>query len=260
MGSAHIQGPLWGAAADDWAEHQEPTQAPLYETTFDAIGVTSGTRLLDVGCGAGYALQLAAKRGAQVAGLDASAGLLEVARMRLPDSELRQGDIEELPYGDDAFDAVTAFNSVQYATDPNAALRQMRRVARPGAPVAISTWGDPARCETSALLAATRPLMPPPPTGAGGPFALSAPGALEALVEGAGLTAEEAIEVSTPFVYVDLASALRATVASGPGRIAIDHAGADAVREALSAALAPFTAPDGEVRLDNVFRVVVARA
>lgn len=260
MGSAHIQGALWGAAADDWAEHQEPTQAPLYDATFDAIGLTSGTRLLDAGCGAGYALQLAAKRGADVAGFDASAGLLAIARRRLPDSDIRQGDIEELPYGDDTFDAACAFNSVQYAADPTAALRAIRRVARPGAPVAISTWGDPARCETSLVLAATASLMPPAPPGAGGPFALSAQGALEALVEGAGLTAEKAIDVPTPFVYVDIASALRASLSSGPARIAIDHAGVGAVGEALSAALAPFTASDGHVRLDNVFRVVVARA
>jgi SAM-dependent methyltransferase len=260
MGSAHIQGPLWGAAADDWAEHQEPTQAALYEATFDAIGLTNGTRLLDVGCGTGYALQLAAKRGADVAGFDASAGLLEVARRRLPDSDIRQGDVEQLPYGDDTFDAVTAFNSVQYASDPTTALRAIRRVARPGAPVAISTWGDPARCETSAVLGAMRSVMPPPPPGAGGPFALSAPGALEALAEAAGLTAETALDVPTPFVYVDATSALRATLASGPARIAIDHAGVDGVRDAVSAALAPFTAPDGQVRFDNVFRVVVARA
>jgi SAM-dependent methyltransferase len=260
MGSAHIQGTLWGAAADDWAEHQEPTQAPLYETTFDALGVTNGTRLLDAGCGAGHALQLAAKRGAEVTGLDASAGLLRVARRRLPDSDIRQGDIEKLPYGDGMFDAVTAFNSVQYASDPTAALREMRRVTRPGAPVAISTWGDPARCETRGVLAAMGSLMPPPPPGTGGPFALSAPGALEELVERAGLTAEKAMDVPTPFVYVDVASALRANLASGPGRVAIDHAGADAVRDALAVALAPFAGTDGQVRLENVFRVVVARA
>jgi SAM-dependent methyltransferase len=260
MGSAQTQGRLWGAAAQDWAEVGEPVGAPIYEAAFDAIGVGPGTRLLDVGCGAGLALVHAHKRGASVTGLDASAALLDVARARLPEADLRQGDVEALPYPDDAFDAVTAFNSVQYATDPVQGLREIKRVATPGAPVAVATWGEPERCQSRAVLAAVGALLPPPPPGAGGPFALAAPGALEALVESARLSAERAIEVPTPFVSADLATAVRANLSSGPARAAIDHAGLDRVRDALAAALEPFVRPDGSVRLDNVFRVVLARA
>ena len=84
MGSAEKQGPLWGAAANDWSELAEPGQIPFYEAAFDAIGVGSGTNLLDVGCGAGLALQLAEKRGATVSGLDAAEGFLDVARVTSP--------------------------------------------------------------------------------------------------------------------------------------------------------------------------------
>jgi SAM-dependent methyltransferase len=259
MGSANVQGPLWGAAAEDWAELQEPTGAPIDEAAFEATGMTNGTRLLDVGCGAGLALQLAHKRGASVAGLDASGRLLGVARSRLPEADLRQGDVEELPYGDDSFDVVTAFNAVQYAADPVQALREIRRVAAPGGAVAVATWGDPDRCEARAVIAAMGALLPPQPPGAGGPFALAAPGALEALVESAHLSAERAFEVPTPFMYADLAAAVRANLSSGPGRAAIDSVGSERVRDALSVALEPFTQPDGSVRLDNVFRVVIAR-
>lgn len=260
MGSAQVQGELWGAAADDWAEVQEPLAAPLYEATFDAIGVTDGTRLLDAGCGAGLAVQLAAKRGAIVSGFDASDGLLRVARSRLPEADLRQGDLDELPYEDGSFDAVTAFNSVQYATDPVGALRQIKRVAVPGAPVAVASWGDPTRCDGRVLIAAVGSLLPPPPPGAGGPFALAAPGALEALVESAGLTAERAFDVSTPFVYDDVATAERANLSAGPTRAAIGHAGEGKVRATFTAALQQFVQPDGSVRLENVMRVVVAKA
>jgi SAM-dependent methyltransferase len=260
MGSSQVQGALWGAAADDWAEVQEPLGAPLYEATFDAIGITDGTRLLDAGCGAGLAVQLAAKRGALVSGFDASTELLRVARSRLPEADFRHGDLEELPYDDDAFDAVTAFNSVQYATDPIGALREIRRVARPGAPVAVASWGDPQRCDGRVLIAAVGSLLPPPPPGSGGPFALAAPGALEALVESAGLTAERAFDVSTPFVYDDVATAQRANLSAGPTRAAIGHAGVDKVRATFAAALEQFVQPDGSVRLENVMRVVVARA
>lgn len=260
MGSAEVQGKLWGAAAEDWAELQEPLGAPLYEAAFDAMGAGDGTRLLDVGCGSGYALVLAAKRGAIVDGFDASAELLRVARSRLPEADFRQGDLEALPYENDAFEAVTAFNSVQFATDSNRALREIKRVAAPGAPVAVASWGDPERCEARAVIAAIAALLPPPPPGAGGPFALAAPGALEALVETAGLTAERALEVPTPFVYFDVAAAQRANLSAGPNRAAINHAGLDATRQALIAALDQFVQPDGSVRLDNVMRVVIARA
>lgn len=140
MGSAAAQGPLWGARARDWAELAEPAQTPFYDAVFDEIRVGPGTRLLDVGCGAGLALTLAAKRGAVVAGLDAAEGLLAVARERLPEDDIRVGDLEELPYADATFTAATSFNAVQYATDPVLALRELARVLVPGSPVAILTW------------------------------------------------------------------------------------------------------------------------
>jgi SAM-dependent methyltransferase len=228
--------------------------------SFEAMGIGARTRLLDVGCGSGYALVLAAKRGAVVSGFDASDGLLRVARSRLPDADLRQGDLEALPYGDDSFDAVTAFNSVQYASDPVLGLREIRRVAAPGSAIAVASWGDPERCEARTVLAAVGALLPPPPPGAGGLFALATPGALEALVESAGLTAQEALEVATPFLYADVATAIRANLAAGPTRAAVERAGVEAARAALAGALEPFVQPDGSVRIDNVFRVVVARA
>src|SRR5690348_6043564 len=113
MGSSAVQGALWGASAPEWSELAEPSQVPFYEAAFDAINVGPGIRLLDAGCGAGLALVLALQRGAIPTGLDAADGLLEVARQRLPDADLRQGDLEHLPFEDDSFDGVTAFNSVQ---------------------------------------------------------------------------------------------------------------------------------------------------
>lgn len=260
MGSASVQGPLWGASAKDWAAIAEPGQIPFYEAAFDAIGVHQGMSLLDVGCGAGLALELARKRGATVSGLDAADGLLAVARERLPDADLRHGDIEELPYDNNSFDAVTAFNSVQYATDPTAALREIKRVAKPGVPVAIATWGPVEQCEMRLVLAAIGSLLPPPPPGAGGPFALAAPGALEALVDSAGLEADRVIDVATPYIYPDVDTAVQGQLASGPARMAIDRVGRDAVSSALVDALESVTQADGSVHMDNVFKVVIADA
>src|SRR5437588_12801352 len=92
--------------------------------------------------------------------------------------EFVTGDLESRPYHDATCDGVVGFNSFQYAASPRAALEQARRVARPGAPVVIATWAVPERCAASVYLAALGPLMPPPPPGAPGPLALSAPGDL----------------------------------------------------------------------------------
>jgi hypothetical protein len=59
MGSGQEQGQLWGPGARDWADYNEPMCTPFYEAVLNAAGVASGTRLLDVGCGAGFALLLA---------------------------------------------------------------------------------------------------------------------------------------------------------------------------------------------------------
>jgi cyclopropane fatty-acyl-phospholipid synthase-like methyltransferase len=66
MGSATIQGDLWGARAREWAELQEGSFGPLYEAAFGAARVGTDTLLLDVGCGAGLALEMAQARGAKV--------------------------------------------------------------------------------------------------------------------------------------------------------------------------------------------------
>jgi SAM-dependent methyltransferase len=259
MGSARTQGPLWGAAAEDWAELVEAQSAGLYETVLDALGVGAG-RYFDAGCGAGLALALARARGATVAGLDASEGLLDVARPRVPGGDVRQGDLEALPFAADSFDAITAFNAVQYAADPVAALREIGRVARSGAPIAIVTWGRAEQCETRSVLAAIGALLPPPPPGAGGPFALSDPGRLEDLAAAAGLTPKCADDVAVDFEFVDLETAIRGHISSGPARRAIDVAGRDAVEGVLRSALETSVRSDGRSHQANVFRYLVAHA
>src|SRR5437868_2158033 len=98
MGSAQIQGELWGAAASVWAELQEPTGLPLWKAMLDAAGVEKGTSLLDAGCGGGGACVVAAERGAQVSGIDASPALIAIARRRVPNGDFRVDDLESLRF------------------------------------------------------------------------------------------------------------------------------------------------------------------
>jgi SAM-dependent methyltransferase len=258
-GSAGVQSDLWGARAREWCA-MEAQMRPLYETVLERVGIGPGTELLDAGCGAGLAAQLAAARGAVVSGFDATPALLAIAAERVRNGEFAAGDLESLPYGDDAFDAVVGFNSFQYAASPRVALEQARRVARAGAPVVIATWAVPERCEASVYVAALGPLMPPPPPGAPGPFALSAPGALEGLATEAGLTPVDAAEVSCPWTFPDLESALTAMLASGPAIKAVRSAGEAATRDAVAAAIEPFRQPSGGYAIGSAFRYLVTEA
>ena len=93
MGSSKIQGELWGAAARDWAEIQEPLHIPVWQAMLDAAKVGQGTFLLDAGCGGGGASVLAAQLGANVSGLDASEALIAIAGERVPQGDFRVGDV-----------------------------------------------------------------------------------------------------------------------------------------------------------------------
>lgn len=259
--TAPANGRFWGARADDWAEIQEKTCEPVYVAAFDALRLAPGTRYLDAGCGAGLAAQLAAGRGADVSGLDAAGHLLAIARRRVPQGHFQEGALETLPYPDATFDVVTGFNSFQYAADPVAALAQARRVTKPGGQVLIMTWGRPQGMPAASVVASLKPLLPPPPPGAPGPFALSEAAALRQFAEAAGLAPGRVFDVESPWVYAGEEQALRGLGSSGVAARAIEAAGAPAVDKAHSEAIAPFRLPDGSYRILATFRcLLTARA
>jgi SAM-dependent methyltransferase len=257
MGSATTQGALWGRDPQSWADGSERAMRGLFEATLDALEPLDGLSHLDAGCGAGLALQLSAARGADVTGLDASAGLLAFARTRLPSADLRIGEIEELPFADASFNVVTAFNSIQYAVDPAQAVAELARVCRPGGRVAIGVWGDPARCETEGLFARLRSLAPPPP-GTPAPLAVSDAGVVEGLLADAGLHVNGGAEVPVILEFTDIDQAWTRHSAAGPLQKVIEVAGENAVRSVLTEVIETDRKPDGALRQDNVMRYVIA--
>jgi SAM-dependent methyltransferase len=257
MGSATVQGQLWGKHAENFATYLEQVGLPLYGAVLDAARVTHGTRLLDAGCGAGLLALLASLRGARVTALDASAALLAIVRARIPQAEVREGDLEALPFADASFDAVAAVNSVFYAADMGAAMSELVRCVQPGGRVVVTAWGPPERCEfLSAVLPALGPLMPPPPPGAepGHPvLTLSEPGALATVLERAGLRVVEEGETACPFVFPNAEVSWRANASAGPNQLAIAHSGEEAVHAVFAEVDRAHTLPDGSIRYENVF-------
>jgi ubiquinone/menaquinone biosynthesis C-methylase UbiE len=199
-------------------------------------------------------------RAAHVGGVDGAAESRAIARERTPQGDFRAGDLEDLPWADKSVDVVTGFNAFQYAADVVNALREARRVARPGGRVTMAVWGRAEDCETAAVVAALSTFLPPPPPRAPGPFALSAPGRLEALLEQAGLAPLASGEVDCPFEFPDLETAVRGHMSTGVAAAAIQKAGAQAVQRAIAESLAPFRTSTGGYRQRNRYRYVVAGA
>jgi ubiquinone/menaquinone biosynthesis C-methylase UbiE len=259
-GSSQMQAELWGARPRDWADIQEPLFRPLYEAVLARPELAGARMSLDVGCGAGLAVQMFAEKVPGVAGLDACPALIEVARTRTPCADLRAGEMEALPYADESFDVVTGFNAFQYAASPVNALREARRVAKPGRAVVIATWGAPEACEAAGHLKALGALMPPPPPGAPGPFALSDEAKLRTLAHEAGLAPLAVADVAVPWTYASLDEALRGMLAAGPAQKAIRNSGLEKARAAVSEAIAPYRQASGGYRLRNQFRYLIATA
>ena len=263
--TAAAQADLWGERARDWAEVMEGWNGwgiPAYRHVLERVPVGVGTRLLDVGCGAGRFARMAADRGARVAGLDATAALVEIARERVLDGDFRVGDMEAVPWPDGSFDVVTGFNSFFIAGDMLGALREARRVLRPGGAFAMTVFGRLDHNRGGDIVKSLARFAPP---GAGaGAGSSSRPlheeGVLEELAAQSGLTPTDAAYVEVVEEYPDLQTVLRGCLAAPPFRRAARIAGEEPVRTALAEALSPFEIESGRYRLPGELRCVIARA
>jgi SAM-dependent methyltransferase len=258
-GSAPRWGPLWGARPDDWAECEEQ-QVPTYEDALRRVPVEPGQQVLDVGCGAGVFLSLVAERGAQPFGLDASEALIGLARRRVPSADLRVGDMEALPYADDTFDLVTGFSSFFFATDMVGALREARRVAKPGAAVLIQVWGPHERNDLEAMKAIARPFFPPRPADAPDEPVYGSPGVLEDMATRAGLTPEEAFDTRWAYEFPDEETLGRVLVAPAGIAALVGPEREGELKKAIVDGLASYRTPERGYRLENEYRTLIARA
>jgi SAM-dependent methyltransferase len=266
-GSAAAMAAVWGERARDWAEVMEGPSGwgiPVYERILERVSIDGSTRLLDVGCGAGRFCRIARDRGATVAGLDATGELVEIAAERTPDGDFALGEMEQLPWPAHSFDVVTGFHSFFLAADMVAALREARRVARPGGTVALTIWGRPERCDSTGLFAAMRRVAQgdaaageEPAPKDDGP-ALHDEEVIRGIAGQAGLQPTEVEYLAYVEEYPDLDTVARGMLAAPPGRAASRAAGVEAVRDALHQAAQPCVGDDGIVRLREEVRYLIA--
>jgi len=110
----------------------------------DRLKIQPGTKLLDVGCGAGQLTIPAAKRGIKVTGLDLAQNLVDQANRRASTEglavEIRQGDAESLPFPEESFDVVMSLIGSMFAPRPELVVSEMVRVCRSGGRIIMGNW------------------------------------------------------------------------------------------------------------------------
>ena len=252
-----VAGDAWGRRARDWACLFEHYAIDVIQAIFQRIGVDDATSVLDVACGSGLAVRYAAGAGADAAGIDAAAALIEIARERTPTADLRVGDMFDLPWPDESFDAVMSINGVWGGCE--GALAEAHRVIRPGGRIGISFWGKGHLDLRACFLAFAANAPQSHLEGMRQTNGISRPGVAEDMLESAGFeVVERGSRVST-LEWPDDETAWRAVASIGPAVPALENVGPEALRPAVMEAIAALRDPYGIYRFRNDHQYVIAR-
>ena len=133
----------WAANYSDLEPRSLDSQNLLSRHRFSLEMVESavpcGSRILDVGCGTGEMVAKLTERGYEVWGVDLAEPMIAYASRRYGSGRFRIGDIEKIPFDDSMFDAVVCLGVIEYLVDDAQALKEIRRVLKPGGCAIIST-------------------------------------------------------------------------------------------------------------------------
>jgi len=250
-------GRSWGARAVEWAYLLEPYARPANELLFDRLGIGDGVRLIDIACGSGFAARLAAERSALVSGLDASEGLVAIARARTPSGDFRVGDMFELPFADNSFDVATSFNGIWKGCE--GALSEARRVLVPGGRLGLTFWGRYDRLGLMPYFLKMIELSPPDHgTASMEQGDTGREGVVEDMLVATGFALVERGAVDVVNEWPDVETAVRALAAAGPSVPAVEAVGYEAFCEALSEVMSPLCNRDVGVRITSEFGWITA--
>ena len=268
----------WNSAATGWRKWNElldRATAAINERLVELAGVEPGSRVLDVAAGYGEpsltAARVAGPEGRVVA-TDISPEMLAFGRERaaaagLENVEFLESDAASLDFPDDSFDAAVSRWGIIFEPDGEAAAARVRGFLKPGARMAISSWGPPDRVPFLAIPMGTamrRLEVPPPPPGTPGPLSRPTPETLGGLLEGGGFSDVEVHEAEVSFEWEspedfttfmkEIAPPITALIEPHPPEVQEETWAAitDAVRERA--------ADDGTVRLSNLVLLAAGRA
>ena len=268
----------WKRASRGWAEHRDRMQAafaPVSEWLVDAIEPQPGHRVLELAAGPGdtglLAAELIAPGGTLICS-DAVEEMLAIARARaaelgVENVEFRTIDAEWIDLPTASLDGVLARWGYMLLADPAAALRETRRVLRPGGRVALAAWTGPAENLWSAV--AREEVMrvaglPEPDPDEPNMFAFRDPLRISGLLEETGFTDVVVEQLDLVVEYDDLDGwwDLQLDVSTNLAEMvtALTPAQRDDVRDATDARLRPFVAGDGSVRIPARTHVAAANA
>jgi SAM-dependent methyltransferase len=266
----------WEAAASGWERHREALMRDTMEVSrwmLDAAGLQPGHTVLELAAGTGdtglMAAELVAPGGKAII-TDGAEAMVEAARERAKEVgatnvELRTMEAEWIDLPAASVDAVLSRFGYMLLADPEAALRETRRVLRPGGRVALAAWDaaehNPWLTRIGAVMI-ERGLMERESPGTPGPLAFSLPGRIEELLDAAGFDDVEVQPLGLEFHADSLDEWWDHAVATS-GRISRIVAGLSPaehyrVRDAVDEAYAEFVRPDGSVVIPG--RALVAAA
>jgi SAM-dependent methyltransferase len=237
----------WDAVAAHYVGFWSPITSQAIDPLLDAAGVGTGTRVIDVGTGAGDAAGRAAERGAQATGVDVAAAMVALAAHRHPAATFVQASVTDLPFPDGSVDAAVGNIVIQHIGEPERAVLELERVLVPGGRVALTTWDAPDRSPFfAAILGAVGDAEVPAPreVPAGPPFFRFADeAAFAALLVDAGF---REVNVGVLSLELPLRSAdelirvlVKGTVRTGALLRAANEAQGRRIRESLEARLEP---------------------
>jgi SAM-dependent methyltransferase len=240
----------WDSAAVGWKEWSEPSERAhghISERLVELAGVRSGTRVLDVAAGYGEPALTAARRAGpegRVVATDISAEMLTFGRDRaaaagLDNVEFIESDASSLDFPHASFDAAVSRWGIIFEPDAEAAAERIRGFLKPGARIAVSSWGEPDQVPFLSIPMRTTMEqlgVPPPPAGTPGPLSRPTPAAIGGLLEGGGFSnvAVEQDEVTYEFDSPEHFTAYIRAIAA-PIRAMIERHAGEAQEEAWDA-------------------------